>query len=98
MTRRPPDPKVQVPDEEILFDEDSPELTDEQMAKAGRLSDFLPELAAAFKRERGRPKVERPKEKVTMRLSQDVLEYFRGTGAGWQGRIDEILREVARKG
>jgi len=47
---------------------------------------------------RGRPPVgERPKRAVKLRLSPDVLEYFRGTGKGWQTRINETLeRHVTR--
>jgi uncharacterized protein (DUF4415 family) len=33
------------------------------------------------------------KERTTIRLSQDVLQRFRATGAGWQGRVDAALRE-----
>ncbi len=35
------------------------------------------------------------KKLVSLRLSPDVLTYFRGTGEGWQSRIDEALRKVA---
>jgi len=47
---------------------------------------------------RGRPPLgERPKQAVKLRLSPDVLEYFRGTGKGWQTRINEALeRHVTR--
>lgn len=43
-------------------------------------------------RVRGRPKIAKPKEQVTIRLSADVLEHFKGMGPGWQTRIDETLR------
>ncbi len=33
------------------------------------------------------------KERITIRLSRDVLEQFRATGAGWQGRVDAALKE-----
>ncbi len=33
------------------------------------------------------------KEQVTVRYSPEVLAYFRATGAGWQTRMDEALRE-----
>jgi uncharacterized protein (DUF4415 family) len=46
---------------------------------------------------RGRPRSERPKEAVSLRLSQDVLEHFRADGPGWQTRINAALeRAVAR--
>jgi uncharacterized protein (DUF4415 family) len=38
------------------------------------------------------------KKSVHLRLSPDVLDYFRSTGPGWQTRIDEALRKAARLG
>ncbi len=37
------------------------------------------------------------KEQVTLRIDQDVLEYFQANGAGWQDRINEALRKAAGK-
>lgn len=46
---------------------------------------------------RGRPKSENKKRLVSVRYSQEVIEYFRATGEGWQARMDEVLRKyVAR--
>ncbi len=33
------------------------------------------------------------KEQVAVRYSPEVLAYFRSTGAGWQTRMDEVLRD-----
>lgn len=41
----------------------------------------------------GRPRSPHPKRPVSIRLSPEVVEYFRSTGKGWQTRIDEVLRE-----
>ncbi|AZY48846.1 BrnA antitoxin family protein [Bordetella avium] len=41
----------------------------------------------------GRPKAEVTKERISIRLSPDVLESFRATGAGWQTRVDAALRD-----
>jgi uncharacterized protein (DUF4415 family) len=41
---------------------------------------------------RGRPKLENPKLLVSVRYSQEVVEYFKSTGAGWQSRMDSVLR------
>lgn len=41
----------------------------------------------------GRPKAEETKERITIRLSPEVVNYFRGTGRGWQTRMDEALQE-----
>ncbi len=41
----------------------------------------------------GRPKAEVTKDSVTIRLSPEVTSYFRGTGKGWQTRVDKVLKE-----
>jgi uncharacterized protein (DUF4415 family) len=41
----------------------------------------------------GRPKAEVTKERITIRLSRDVVSQFRATGVGWQTRIDAALRQ-----
>ena len=41
----------------------------------------------------GRPFAEQTKEKITIRLSPDVVQAFRQTGAGWQTRIDAALKD-----
>lgn len=47
---------------------------------------------------RGRPKIESPKQLVSIRYSQEVLAYFKSTGEGWQSRMDGVLSEyVARQ-
>lgn len=50
--------------------------------------------AEAFHRRRGRPRVANPRVQVSLRLDPDVLEKFRSTGPGWQGRINEALRKA----
>jgi uncharacterized protein (DUF4415 family) len=42
---------------------------------------------------RGRPKLENPKERINIRLSHEVIQYFKSSGDGWQTRIDAALRE-----
>jgi uncharacterized protein (DUF4415 family) len=42
---------------------------------------------------RGRPRSESKKLLVSVRYSPEVLAYFRSTGAGWQARMDSVLRE-----
>jgi len=42
---------------------------------------------------RGRPFAEVTKERITIRLSREVVEAFRAGGAGWQTRIDDALKE-----
>jgi uncharacterized protein (DUF4415 family) len=47
---------------------------------------------------RGRGPQKAPtKEMISIRLSREVLDYFRATGEGWQGRIDEMLKQAIRR-
>jgi uncharacterized protein (DUF4415 family) len=46
---------------------------------------------------RGRPKAEVTKERITIRLSPDVVAAFRASGAGWQTRIDAALKDWLKK-
>jgi uncharacterized protein (DUF4415 family) len=47
---------------------------------------------------RGRPKSDKKKLLISVRYSTEVVEYFKSTGAGWQSRMDGVLRQyVARR-
>jgi uncharacterized protein (DUF4415 family) len=74
-------------------DVDSPELTDEQIAKAKPFAEALPELAAAIRRGRG-PNKAPTKKLVSLRLSGQVIDKYKSGGAGWQSRIDQDLRRI----
>ncbi len=45
---------------------------------------------------RGRPPSESPKQAVSLRLDQDVIEHYKKSGPGWQSRINAALREKAK--
>ncbi len=72
--------------------EDGTLLTDAAMAEMKPLSAF-PELQALVKR--GRPPKSRTKQSTTLRLSAEVLEFFKIGGKGWQSRINAVLKEYA---
>ena len=46
---------------------------------------------------RGRPKSENKKLLLSVRYSPEVVEYFKSTGAGWQSRMDNVLREYVER-
>lgn len=46
---------------------------------------------------RGRPKSERKKLLVSVRYSQEVVEFFKSTGEGWQSRMDGVLRQYVKQ-
>jgi uncharacterized protein (DUF4415 family) len=77
------------------YDPDAP-LTDEEIKHLRPASEFFAELGIPMPK-MGRPKAEKTKVPVTMRLDPDVLAYFKATGPGWQTRMGEALAEVARK-
>lgn len=42
---------------------------------------------------RGRPPAAETKERITIRLSPEVVRAFRATGEGWQTRVDAALQD-----
>ncbi len=69
---------------------DNPELTAETLARAVPFDMAFPDLAESIRR-RGPQKAPR-KVSTTIRLSPDVLAFFRASGPGWQSRIDSALK------
>ncbi len=61
----------------ISFDEDSPELTDEQLAQFRKISDMRKE--------------ERRKQSVTLRLSPKALRKAKSLGKGYTSVLSRIL-------
>jgi uncharacterized protein (DUF4415 family) len=75
-------------------DGDVRELTREDFARAVPLSGLPDALKAKLAtRQRGRPHAEITKERITIRLSPEVVEKFRATGPGWQTRMDAALSD-----
>jgi uncharacterized protein (DUF4415 family) len=71
---------------------ENPEWTRASFAKSMSFSELSEGLQQALtSRKRGEQKAPK-KVPVSIRLSPDVVEAFRSTGAGWQARVDEILR------
>lgn len=77
--------------------DDAPELTDDILERAEiAIGGVVIRPANGTLTRPGRPKSAFPKKSVHLRLSPDVLAYFRKTGRGWQTRIDETLRKAAK--
>ena len=80
-------------------DEENPEWTKDDFARARPAAEVLPEFIGKkateqlMRRSRGRPPKVDKKVNQTLRLDPDVLEAFRREGSGWQARINEVLRE-----
>lgn len=92
MPKLKPDTYHNTPEEDAaitaaaLSDPDAIPMTEEEWARA----------RPVLKRPVGRPKIEHPKKRITLRLSSHVLEQFRTSGEGWHTRIDEALQEWLR--
>lgn len=68
------------------------ELAAEDMAKFRPAAEALPSSLKKKLGVRGPQKMP-TKERITIRLSREVVEQFRETGDGWQTRVDSALRE-----
>jgi uncharacterized protein (DUF4415 family) len=68
------------------------ELTAEDLAKFKPAAEVLP-LALRTKLGVRGPQKAPTKERITIRLSREVVEQFRESGEGWQTRVDSALRE-----
>jgi uncharacterized protein (DUF4415 family) len=85
-----------------VFDDDNPEWTKADFAKATkfppgiRLKDLKPGELERILGKRG-PQKEATKIPVSIRLSPEVVKHFKSKGPGWQSRIDDALRKIARK-
>ena len=80
-----------------LIDKDGEvrELTADELKKFRPLSEVNPALLAKIKKgvgERG-PQKSPKKIPISIRVSPEVAEYFRSEGKGWQGRINNVLKE-----
>jgi uncharacterized protein (DUF4415 family) len=79
-------------------DEDNPQWTPEEFRTARPALDaigeiFGPPAAESIRRRSGRPSKPGRKVNQTLRLDPEVLEAYRQQGAGWQTRINQVLRE-----
>lgn len=68
-----------------------------------KIHDDNPSLDAAFMAgmkpsRRGRPKLDTPKVEVKIRLDAKTVEYLRGSGPGWQTRVNALLGKLVAKG
>lgn len=80
---------------QIASDADASEATDAELALAKPFPEVFPDLMEAIRRGRGRPAIANPRKQISLRLDGDVIEKFKSTGKGWQGRVNEALRKAA---
>lgn len=76
-----------------VIDPDNPPLTDEQLLSLRPIGE---KEKAFWRKTLGRPPLDSPKQAISVRLDQDVIEHFKKKGPGWQSRINAALRKQAR--
>jgi uncharacterized protein (DUF4415 family) len=80
-------------------DDDNPEWTAADFARARPASELLPKFIGQqatdelMRRGRGRPAKPNRKVNQTLRLDPDVLDAYRREGPGWQAHINDVLRQ-----
>lgn len=79
-------------------DDDNPEWTDADFARARPFSEMFPEQAAKLRAMGGRPKLARPKVHMGFRLAADVVDGIKATGKGYNARVEQVLREALAQG
>ncbi|MFN3930649.1 MAG: BrnA antitoxin family protein [Brevundimonas sp.] len=75
--------------------DDNPDWTDADFAKAKGPETLSAAELAAFPRTRVRSVQKSPtKRPISLRVDADILESYRATGPGWQGRMNDALRKA----
>jgi uncharacterized protein (DUF4415 family) len=59
-------------------------------------TEVMPDIVRRARGQRGPQKSKPVKILVSLRLDPDVIRHFRRSRAGWQSRINEALRSVAK--
>jgi len=79
--------------------DDNPEWTAEEVMRARPSDEVLPAwAAAALVRHRGGRPAGSTKEQVSLRVDRDALARWRASGAGWQSRMNDVLRRASHDG
>jgi len=73
------------------------ELTKAEIARMRPATEVVPDIVEAWRRSRGRPRKAATKQQITLRLSPEVLAFFRKQGRGWQTRVDEVLSRYVKR-
>jgi uncharacterized protein (DUF4415 family) len=85
------------PDPFAIDDDENPELTAEDFARAKPFKEVFPEQYKAWKK-MGRPPVATPKMHIGFRLAADVVTGIKASGRGYNARVEKVLRDALAKG
>ena len=65
-----------------------------ELAALRPMREVFPDLADWSRKRNRALKGETPKQAVSIRLSPEVVAFYKSKGVGWQTRIDETLRAI----
>ncbi|MGB9153960.1 MAG: BrnA antitoxin family protein [Alphaproteobacteria bacterium] len=78
-----------------MTDDENPEWTAADFRRARPAREVVPHIVKAYEsgtlRVRGRPKSSQ-KSAISLRLDNDIIKALRATGAGWQTRVNDLLK------
>lgn len=81
--------------EKPIKDHDNPTWTAADFKKSTRLkATSLSDALVSLRRGRG-PQVKPKKIAISIRISADVVEHYKSTGAGWQARMEKALLKAS---
>jgi uncharacterized protein (DUF4415 family) len=83
----------------LVIDDENPEWTAEEFARARPLKEGLPDVYEALRQaKRGRGPQKRPtKVMLAMRVNREALAKWRATGKGWQTRLAATIERAAQR-
>ncbi len=73
---------------------DFPPMDAKELAAFRPAREVFPDIDSFPKPRRRGPQKTPTKVQATLRIDRDVIEYLRGTGPGWQTRVNDTLRRA----
>jgi uncharacterized protein (DUF4415 family) len=81
----------------VIVDDEAPEITAEMFARMRPMKDVTPGMAQAIKVSRGRPKVENPKQVVSIRMSAAAVKRWNGLDRKDRAKLVASLEKKIEK-
>lgn len=79
-----------------MIDDENPEWTKDDFRNSVPVEGLSKSLQTTLRRGSWGPQKLPTKERITIRLSREVVDEFRETGPGWQTRVDAALKDWLR--
>jgi uncharacterized protein (DUF4415 family) len=80
-----------------IVDDDAPEITAEMFAQMRPMTEVAPGMAEAIKALRGRPKLENPKQVVSIRMSAAAVKRWSAMGRAERAKLIAALEKKIEK-